>query len=129
MPFAKGNPGGPGRPPGRSPSQMVRFDLKQAARQHCEEALQVVIEALHAKDVKVRLMAAEILFERGYGKSEQKADVDIVHKFAVVPAVMSTADWLRSRGDPQELARLKEADARLLELEAAPDDDGKSKLN
>jgi hypothetical protein len=96
--FQKGNPGGPGRPPGRSPSQMVRFNLKMAAREHCERAVQVVAECLEHKDARIRLMAAEIMLERGYGRPEQRADVDVVHQFAVVPQVLDRETWLRTRG-------------------------------
>jgi hypothetical protein len=83
---------------------------------------------MRSKDQKIALTAAEIMLERGYGRPAQKADVDIVHKFAVVPAVMSKEDWLRSKGQPDELERLKAAD-KLLELKAASPDDDKSKLN
>jgi hypothetical protein len=34
---------------------------------------------------------------------------ETVHRFAVVPAVMSKADWLLSRGQPEVLAQLKAA--------------------
>jgi hypothetical protein len=103
--FQKGQSGNPkGRPPGRSPSQMVRFNLKQAAREHCEEALQVIAGCMRDKDARVRLMAAEIMLERGYGKPEQKSDVDVVHRFALVPEVMEKDEWLKHRGQPQPKA-------------------------
>jgi hypothetical protein len=46
-------------------------------------------------------MAAESMLERGYGKPEQKSDVDVVHRFALVPEVMEKDEWLKHRGQPQ----------------------------
>ena len=99
--FEKGHPGGPGRPKaGTRLDSMVMFDIKQAARSHCARAIEVLAEALEHKDVRVRVIAANIMIERGYGKPEQRADATIVHKFAVVPEVMEEAEWLERRGQP-----------------------------
>jgi hypothetical protein len=80
-----------------------------------------------------QVRAAEILLRKVLPDllaAHHVADTETVHKFAVVPEVMSKADWLRSRGDPHLLAQLKAEDRRLLELKVAtPDDDDKSKLN
>ena len=54
------------------------------------------------KDARVRLMAAEIMLERGYGKPEQKSDVDVVHRFALVPEVMEKDEWLKHRAAAAE---------------------------
>ena len=81
--FRQGESGNPGGLPGRPSTiakQMVIFDLKQAARALCPRAIEVLAEALHHKDVRVRLIAAAIAFEHGYGKPEQKSDSTAVHK-------------------------------------------------
>lgn len=101
MPFIKGNPG---RPKGSGTlDPIVRFDLKMAARKLCQEGIAVVADALKHKDVRIRLMAAEIAFERGYGKPEQKTDVTATHRFAVVPQTMPKDEWLANRGQPLAL--------------------------
>jgi hypothetical protein len=105
MTFVKGDRGNPlGRPKGGRLAQMVRFDLKQAARAHCEEALEVIARCMRSDDERVRLMAANIMLERGYGKPEQKTDAEVVHRFALVPEVMEKDEWLKHRGQPQPKA-------------------------
>jgi hypothetical protein len=96
--FRKGFSGNPG---GRKRADtMVVFDLKQAARRHCERALEVLAEALEHKDIRVRMVASSLLLERGYGKPEQRVDAAVTHKFAVVPEVMEEAEWLARKGQP-----------------------------
>jgi hypothetical protein len=90
---------------------MVRFNLQQAAREHCEEALQVIARCMRSDDERIALMAANIMLERGYGKPEQKSDVDVVHRFAVVPEVMEKEQWLATRGDPRLLPPPTPSDA------------------
>ena len=121
--FKKGNRINPrGRPPGRGPHQIVLWDLKQAARSHCEEALQIIAKCMHDDDPRVRVMACNIMLERGYGKPEVKADVTMQHKFAVVPQVMEQSEWLRNKGQP--VLDLKQV------FDIKPDDDpDKGKLN
>jgi hypothetical protein len=107
MPWKKGECGnpqgaGPGRPKGGL-LPVVRFNLKMAARAHCEEAIEVIAECMRHKDARIRLMAASIMLERGYGKPEQNSDSTVLHKFAVVPEVMEEAEWLERRGQPRQL--------------------------
>ena len=100
--FQKGRSGNPrGRPPGRSPSQMVIYDLKQAARKHCPEALEIVLRCLHSDDERVALLAAQILFERAYGKPAQHADIEATHRFVIAPRVMALDRWLANKGQPE----------------------------
>ena len=49
----------------------------------------------------VRLMAAALVLERGYGRPERKSDVGVVHHFVEAPQVMEQAEWLKHRGQPQ----------------------------
>jgi hypothetical protein len=80
---------------------MVIYDLKQAARRLAPEALATIEHAMrHSEDERVRVMAAQIVLERAYGKPEQKADMEVVHKFARVPEVMDQETWLANRGQP-----------------------------
>jgi hypothetical protein len=79
---------------------MVVFDIKQAARAHCERAVEVLAEAMEHKDIRVRIVAAGMMIERGYGKPEQRTDASVTHKFAVVPEVMEETLWLERKGQP-----------------------------
>jgi uncharacterized protein DUF5681 len=56
-PGVSGNPGG--RPKG----------IAAKAREHTDRALEVFVEGLEDPDVKVRLIAAEKILDRGYGKA------------------------------------------------------------
>jgi hypothetical protein len=97
---------------------MVRFELKQAAREHCAEALEVIVRCMRSDDVRVALMAASILLDRGYGKPERQSDVEVNRKFVVAPDTMALDRWLERRGQPEPL-----------ELKAEADEDDPDKLN
>jgi hypothetical protein len=79
---------------------VVIWDLKMAARQHCPKALQRIAECLDDEDKKVRLMAAQIMLERGYGKAEQHVDSEVTHNFCIAPDVMPLDAWLERKGQP-----------------------------
>jgi hypothetical protein len=67
-PGASANPAG--RP--RIPESLVR-----AARQHTRQALSVLLKLMRgAKSESVKLRAAEIVLDRGWGKSVQAVQVD-----------------------------------------------------
>lgn len=106
------NPGG--RPKAIKP-------IKELARENSLEAMQKIVKLMEDSDPRVALAAAIHVLDRAWGKPEQKADVEMVHRFAQVPQVMSKEDWLRTRGDP-----------RLLELKPVEPEkpkDPNSKLN
>ena len=141
--FPKGQSGNPlgsskgrrGRPPGQKPSTVVIWDLKMAARKHCPKALQRIAECLDDEDKKVRLMAAQIMLERGYGKPEQHVDAEVNHQFVIAPQVMPLDQWLARKGQPpgtgddwlERQQRSKPAPTIDLKAEEPPDDP--SKLN
>ena len=101
--FQKGISGNLNGRPKRADT-MVIFDLREAARKHCPKAIEVVAKCMDHKDPRVRLTAAALMLERGYGKPELKTDVTAMHAFAVVPQVMTQEEWLRTRGQPQLLS-------------------------
>ena len=90
--------------------KMVIWNLREAARRHCEEALEVVASCLKSKSEKVRLLAAQIMLDRGYGKAREMVDVTMTHSFAEVPQVMELSQWLESRGQPQLLPPVDDDD-------------------
>jgi hypothetical protein len=62
QPGQSGNPGGRPR---------VDPKLRDAAREHTEAALAVIVECLGDTDKRISLKAAEIILDRGYGKPPQ----------------------------------------------------------
>lgn len=69
MPFQPGQSGNPGgRPKGESA-------LKEAARLQTEPSIAVVVAALSDADARVRLKAAEILLDRGWGRPGQAVEL------------------------------------------------------
>jgi hypothetical protein len=89
-----------GRPPGQRPHAVVLWDLKQQMRELCPKARDVVARCLDSEDERVALLAAQIAFERGYGKPEVHADVSLTCHFAEVPQTMELGEWLANKGQP-----------------------------
>ena len=125
-----------GRPPGQKPSTVVIWDLKMAARKHCPKALQRIAECLDDEDKKVRLMAAQIMLERGYGRPEQHVDAEVTHNFCVAPDTMPLDQWLARKGQPvgasgdEWLEKHQQSKpARTIDLKAEEPPDDPSKLN
>lgn len=67
--FLPGNPGG-GRP-------KIPDDVKEATRAACPKAVAVLVALLDSKKELVRMDAAKILLERGYGKPVQMQDISL----------------------------------------------------
>ncbi len=65
MPFQPGKSGNPG---GRPKAQT---DLLNAARGHTVRSIAVLASALDDEDARVRIKAAEVLLDRGWGKPGQ----------------------------------------------------------
>jgi hypothetical protein len=101
--------GASGNPKGHSeerrnwtPSKTAQYwDLKRAMREMCPEATEVVRKCLKSEDERIALTAAQIAFERGFGKPEVHADVTLMCNFAEVPAVMPLGQWLERKGQPE----------------------------
>jgi hypothetical protein len=138
MPFQKGksgnptgrNAGRPKRPPQERSDrlrQMMLFDLREAARKMCPEALEVVARCMRSEDEKVALMASKIMMERGYGLPEQHADLNVNHSYVVAPEVLSESEWVKLYASG--VAKRPEPPTRLLDPAAEAPPDTKDKLN
>ena len=62
QPGQSGNPGG--RPKGEA-------KVREAARVHTEVAIGVLVSAMDDPDARVRIKAAEVILDRGWGKAAQ----------------------------------------------------------
>jgi hypothetical protein len=74
------------------------YDLKQAMRALCPEAAEVVKRCLKSDDEKIALLAAQIAFDRGFGKPEVSAEVEVSHNFVVAPNTLPIDEWLATKG-------------------------------
>lgn len=61
-------PGRSGNPGGRSKTQV---DIQALAQRHGPEAIQTLAAALRSRNERVRVAAAAILLDRGYGRAPQ----------------------------------------------------------
>jgi hypothetical protein len=86
--------------------------LREIARAHSEKAFARVLQLIDSKDERVALMAFNTVLDRAWGKAEARGEVPVVRAFAVVPQVMSRADWLKTRGDPNLLGKRGDPDRR-----------------
>jgi hypothetical protein len=99
------------------------------ARKWCPEALEVVAKRLISKDERVRLLAAEIMLNRGYGKPLVTVDANTTHAFCVVPEVLDEATWLAKHGNRQRVVDLKATPDAAPTLDSKPSDEPPEKLN
>jgi hypothetical protein len=94
----------------------VIYDLNQAARKHCPEALEIVLRCLRSDDECVALLAAQILFERAYGKPVQHSDVEVDHRFVVAPQTMALDRWLANKGSLSQRRRIIPSRRRMMTI-------------
>jgi hypothetical protein len=105
---------GAGRPPGRAnvATQALKATLSELAREHTQEALGVVLQVMRGGDTDaIRLAAANVILDRGYGRPQAALEVT---------AAPAEADWDRMR---QAVASLT-----LQHLEAIHDAEGMDNL-
>jgi hypothetical protein len=69
MAFQPGQSGNPGGRPKEG------AELRAAARQHTQAALEAIVAGLADNDMRIRLKAAELILDRGYGKAPQSMTV------------------------------------------------------
>jgi hypothetical protein len=101
---------GAGRPAGSG--NKAPPELREIARAHSDKAFGRVLQLIDSKDERVALMASNTVLDRAWGKAEARGEAAVVHAFAVVPEVMSEADWLRTRGNPNLLGTRGDLDLR-----------------
>ena len=77
--FQPGNPGGPGSP--KTPPE-----IKAMIQAHGPVAIKLLIDTLNDTTARkdLRMKAAEILLDRGYGKPAQEVNVNAVGKMAII---------------------------------------------
>ena len=69
-PFSKGESGNPGgRPKDSGP-------LREMAREHTAEALDVLVQAMRDDDPRIRVVAATAILDRGHGKPTTPIEVE-----------------------------------------------------
>ena len=86
--FEKGKSGNPG---GR-PKESVHFSI--LARLHSEEALNVLVVALSSKVERNRIMAANIIIDRAWGKPTQEV-TGLAQQIVVMNEIKKNDDELR----------------------------------
>jgi hypothetical protein len=69
---------GAGRPPGRAnvATRALKATLSEMAREHTQEALETVLQVMREGDTDaIRLAAANIVLDRGYGRPQAALEV------------------------------------------------------
>ena len=70
--FKKGEPA---RNPGGRPKKI--YEVEKLAQKHAKRAIEVMVELLEDDNPKVRLHAASVLLDRGFGKPRQRTDTNV----------------------------------------------------
>jgi hypothetical protein len=77
------------------------YNLRQAMRALCPQAVEVVKRCLASEDEKVALAAAQVAMERGFGRVDLHVDASVEARFVIAPDVMPLNEWLLRRGQTQ----------------------------
>jgi len=93
--FQRGQSGNPG---GRS---KLPADIREAFKAKAPAALEVLTRCLQSGDVRIAMMAAQAILDRGYGKPTQSIDANInddpVRYIVELPEKSATTEeWLES---------------------------------
>lgn len=96
MPWQKGQSGNPGgRPKGLK-------EVQEAAREHTEAAIKTLVDIAKdpEKGASARVAAAEAILDRGWGKAQQKIEVEGMSGLPdhVISALLAACDALESVG-------------------------------
>jgi len=90
---------GAGRPKG---SVVLSAELRTAAQEHTQEALEVIVGVLKSPHATIRLRAAEMMLARGHGAPrEAPPSADIINRFisgeisAIAACLMLEAEGLK----------------------------------
>lgn len=95
--WIKGHSGNPGGRP------KALAELQALARQYAEASVNVLAEALKHKDHRIRIVAAQTLLDRGYGKPAQTVTVQKSPLDDVDPATLAAlAEALGTGSDELE---------------------------
>jgi hypothetical protein len=81
-------PGRSGNPGGRSKTQV---DIQTLAQQHGPAAIATLAQALKSRNERVRVAAAAILLDRGYGKAPQSLSVETQTPLGLLHLAAATA--------------------------------------
>jgi hypothetical protein len=100
MPWKRGESGNlKGRPVGtKGPGPLTMWELRQEARRHSPKALRRIVECLDDENAKIRLMAAEMILNRAWGRPELSVELNANHSFCVAPQTLPLDEWLATRG-------------------------------
>jgi len=114
---------GAGRPPGRAnvATQALKATLSELAREHTQEAMETVLEVMREGDTDaIRLAAANIILDRGYGRPQAALEVTSAPVAAdwdrLQKAVASlTIEHLKAIHDSEGLHDLRDVPTQALE--------------
>jgi hypothetical protein len=76
------------------------WDQVQEFRKLGPRAKAVAERCLGSQDERIALAAAQFVVERGWGRPQLAAEVNVNHAFVVAPQVMEQSAWLERRGQP-----------------------------
>jgi hypothetical protein len=99
--FKKGETGNPGGRP------KLPADIREAFKARAPEALEVLTRCLQSDDERIAIMAAQAIFDRGYGKPTQSINANINEsavRYVEIPRKSESVEaWVRDNADLTDL--------------------------